>query len=80
MIDWKSTLMQDEFFTKTVCDRCGHELSIRKQSWWNNDTICLTCSEEEMNIKNKLGANQAHELEGCGKIPTMNDKGEIIWG
>ena len=34
--------MKDEFFTKTVCDRCGKPLAGgRTMSIFNTDTICM---------------------------------------
>ena len=40
--------MQDDFFTKEICDRCGSSLNkIRTMSAFNTDCICMKCSAEE---------------------------------
>ena len=62
--------MEDDFFSKTKCDRCGEELSVRIMSWFTEETICMTCSEAEKVIKKQLrdlGIKGA--MEGCGYIP-----------
>ena len=38
----------DNFFKKTRCDRCGGSLeSGRTMSMYNEDCICMACSESE---------------------------------
>ena len=38
----------DDFFRKTVCDRCGASLSEgRIMSMYNEDCICMACKEKE---------------------------------
>ena len=40
--------MADKFFTQTNCDRCGGSLEGgRIMSSFNEDCICMKCSEEE---------------------------------
>jgi len=42
-------------------------------SWFNEDTICTICIDEEDELKKALkesGVNVA-SLEGCGYIPTV---------
>ena len=40
--------MNDEFFMKRVCDRCGKELKNgRIMSMFNEDCICMECKEQE---------------------------------
>ena len=39
--------MQDSFFTKKRCDRCGAELAVRTMSMLNEDVICMVCKEKE---------------------------------
>ena len=40
--------MQDEFFTKKKCDRCGGSLDGgRTMSRFNTDCLCLACAEAE---------------------------------
>jgi hypothetical protein len=40
--------MENDFFTKKSCDRCGAELKIRIMSMFNEDVICMSCKEKEM--------------------------------
>ena len=57
----------DDFFKKTKCDRCGGNLSIRTQSWFNNhDVICGNCGDEEVKIKTKLRETHGQNFEACG--------------
>lgn len=65
--------MKDEFFSKTKCDRCGGSLSIRTMSWFNDDTICLECSNKEDVLKRQM-LNAGHNpdsYEGCDYIPDL---------
>ena len=40
--------MQDEFFTKTKCDRCGGSLANgRTMSMYNTQCICMECKRKE---------------------------------
>ena len=40
--------MQDEFFTKKKCDRCGGSLDGgRTMSRFNTDCLCIGCAEAE---------------------------------
>lgn len=40
--------MRDEFFDKSVCDRCGKDLSGgRIMSMYNEDCICMECKDKE---------------------------------
>ena len=39
--------MQDPFFSKKHCDRCGAELAVRTMSMLNEDVICMVCKEKE---------------------------------
>ena len=40
--------MQDEFFTKKKCDRCGGSLDGgRTMSRFNTDCLCMRCAEAE---------------------------------
>lgn len=39
--------MGDNFFSKTVCDRCGGPLGIRTMSMYNTDIICQDCKAKE---------------------------------
>jgi hypothetical protein len=42
--------MQDEFFTKKKCDRCGGSLDGgRTMSRFNTDCLCMRCAEAEKN-------------------------------
>lgn len=63
----------DQFFTKEFCDRCGNGLVQRTMSWFNTDTICMTCSGKERKIRSCLPEN-GRAYEGCGYIPeTVGD-------
>ena len=40
--------MNDEFFSKRVCDRCGKDLSGgRIMSMYNEDCICMECKVKD---------------------------------
>ena len=39
--------MGDTFFSKTRCDRCGAPLTVRIQSMYNEQVICMACKEKE---------------------------------
>ena len=39
--------MQDPFFTKKHCDRCGAPLTVRILSMYNEDVICMECKKKE---------------------------------
>jgi predicted nucleic acid-binding Zn ribbon protein len=62
--------MNDEFFDKKNCDRCGNILKFRTMSWFNEETICMTCSEKEQEIKKQL-PESGKNYEGCGYIPEI---------
>jgi len=69
----------DDFLNKTSCDRCEASLMDglgRIMSWFINETICLTCSAKEAQLKKKLISIDINpdDYEGCGYIP--NWKGE----
>ena len=65
--------MQDRFFSKTNCDRCGGDLAVRIMSWFTNETLCLKCSDEESAIKARMREQGQDPLkfEGCGYVPVM---------
>ena len=46
--------MSDRFFTQSTCSRCPNKLQVRIMSWFNNDTICMECSDKETVIKKAL--------------------------
>lgn len=39
--------MNDPFFSKTHCDRCGKPLVCRTMSMYNEDCICIECADAE---------------------------------
>lgn len=40
--------MRDEFFTQSICDRCGGSLSrSRTMSRFDTSCLCFTCAEAE---------------------------------
>ena len=63
--------MSDPFFSKTTCDRCPNDLSVRIMSWFNNQTICMDCSDKESIIKSKLREQGKGDMEGCGYVPSI---------
>ena len=65
--------MSDDFFTKTNCDRCNKPLTSRTMSWFTEDTICMTCSAKESEIKTQLVIDGKGTMEGCGFVPALND-------
>ena len=66
----------DTFFTQTNCDRCKKSLQDgRITSWFNEETICLECSDKERKYKQKLRDNgiDPSNLEGIGYVPTIQE-------
>jgi len=62
----------DTFFTQDTCDRCPNDLTVRKMSWFNDQTICMECSAKEDEIKKALRAQGIKDaMEGCGYIPKI---------
>jgi len=60
----------DPFYTQTNCDRCQNPLFVRTLSWFNQQTICMDCSDKENEIKKALRAKGINDaMEGCGYIP-----------
>jgi hypothetical protein len=58
-----------DLFKATHCDRCGSKLiGARKMSWFNEDTICSSCIEDEKELRAKLPEGGSSH-EGCGYIP-----------
>jgi len=62
--------MEDQFFSKNNCDRCGDKLTSRTMSWFTEDTICLDCMEKEEEIRGKLPCG-GKDYEGCGYVPEV---------
>jgi len=65
--------MNDLFFKKENCDRCGNKLTVRMLSWFTNETLCMDCVIKEDEIKKKL-PNNGKEFEGCGYMPELKEK------
>ena len=60
----------DTFLEQTHCERCHKPLIVRIMSWFNKQTICMTCSAEEDKIKKALRTKGIKDaMEGCGFIP-----------
>ena len=51
--------MQDPFFSKTRCDRCGAKLTVRIMSMFNEDVICMECKKKERQRPDYLEAVEA---------------------
>jgi len=65
----------DTFFSQNKCDRCPNPLDVRIMSWFNNQTICMECSDKETKIKEELkkqGKNPS-DFEGCGYLPILEE-------
>lgn len=66
-------MKKDTFFSQEHCDRCGDNLRVRIMSWFNDETICMECSNKELVIKRKLmESGDKNNYEGCGYIPKVN--------
>ena len=68
--------MSDKFFTQTNCDRCYGALApARIMSYFNKQTICLTCADQEVQLRKKLNKQgvDTKALEGCGHIPELKE-------
>ena len=66
--------MNDESFTKTVCDRCRKPLAGRRtMSFCNTDTICMECAEAERK-RPDYGAAHAAEVAAV-RAGDLNFKG-----
>ena len=61
-------MMNDRFFTKQRCDRCGNKLNAKTMSWFTEEVICMDCSDRESRIKARL-PNGGRDYEGCGYVP-----------
>jgi len=66
----------DEFFNTNKCDRCSGPLDQRIMSWFNNDTICMECSETEDKIKRSL-PNRGADHEGIGYVPNIESNSNL---
>ena len=65
--------MPDPFFTIQKCQRCGGDLQIRTTSWFTEQTICTTCSDNERPIKSALREHgHADACEGIGFVPDIS--------
>ena len=68
-------------YNKKFCDRCNQPLSgMNILSWFNDQAICLSCSEAEKNlidILEKSGHNKEDFLD-IGKIPDILEIGIYI--
>jgi len=67
--------MADTFFSQTNCDRCGGELDTRTMSWFTQECICMTCANDEKDLRNDL-PHCGKDYEGCGYIPKV-ENGEV---
>jgi hypothetical protein len=65
--------MPDSFLSQDNCSRCDNPLKIRTMSWFNDETICIECSNKEKVIKTALRKKNIDDaMEGCGFIPDPN--------
>jgi hypothetical protein len=64
----------DPFFGKSHCDRCHQSLNgTFIMSWFTEQTICMTCSGKERDIKKQLRQNGHGDMEGCGYVPNPEE-------
>lgn len=63
--------MNDDFFDKRLCDRCGEKLHTRYLSWFNWDVICNSCYSVEKVIKKEI-EKTGLETEGIGIVPILD--------
>ena len=70
---------KDKFFNQSNCERCGSEEAKLTfiLSWFNEQKICITCSEKEGEIRREIREyfkNPQADLnfEGCGFIPSLH--------
>jgi hypothetical protein len=67
----------DTFFIQKCCDRCGRELTAeRKMSFFTKETLCMDCSAEEDDIRQKIREQDGDPMadlkyEGIGMIPVI---------
>lgn len=66
-------MKEDRFFSVPHCERCKKSLKheARTMSWFNDQTICMECSDHEDTIKKKLREQGKSTMEGCGYIPQV---------
>jgi hypothetical protein len=67
----------DEFYNRDHCERCTGDLTARTLSWFNRETICLTCSNWEDRIIEARRESKS-ELEARGTVPSVSF--EVRWG
>lgn len=70
-------MKERDFFEQEKCDRCNNSLKARTTSWFNTETICVSCSMWENVIIDNRKESKA-ELEGVGAVPEVEI--EIRWG
>lgn len=66
-------MSSDTFLTQENCSRCRKKLDVRTMSWFNEDTICIECSDKETEVKRKLREKGLPDMEGCGYIPNPDN-------
>lgn len=73
-----STMVRmDGFFDKEYCERCHGSLEVRTTSWFNEETICLTCSRWEDEIIEERSESKSR-LEAIGHVP--DTPFDVNWG
>ena len=63
--------MRDRFFEQQNCERCGGDLSARTCSWFTTETICMSCSCKEDEVRARL-PDKGRSYEGCGYVPEVS--------
>lgn len=68
---------------KPCCDRCNKNIEGKERilSYFNDDTICMECSEAEDFIKASLSTQGKNPKDfiGCGFIPVIKFKMQVAW-
>ena len=63
-------------YNKKFCERCNSKLSgINILSWFNDQAICMNCSEAEKNLIDILekSGHTKEDFIDCGQIPDISD-------
>lgn len=66
--------MNDPFFDKKHCDKCGNDLKHgRKMCWFTEDVMCMDCSiaQGQYRIDMRKARIDDFQLEGCGYVPEI---------
>lgn len=53
------------------CERCSRLMMVRAVSYFNDDSICMSCLAEERALRSRLRSRgiDPSSLAGCGYLP-----------